>query len=130
MKKSLLSLLFLCFTFAMGAATPKIPLMQAFDGRYYDKPGVTISETRQPPANYYYSIKVESFKDNPESKKIVETLLEWANQTEKMAQSVNKTISAGKRKIILILPDGINVGVDYDISLSHMRVYLQSKTPL
>ena len=124
MKKYLLAFSFLCVSFIISAASPSLPLLQAFDGRYIDKEGVVIRETRHP-NNYYYSIDVKN------NQAVIKQLMDLTDETEKTADIVTKTMSKDKRQIILNLKENnINVGIDYNTAETHIKIYIQSSKPL
>lgn len=127
MKKLLLLFSFLTVWVVGMAQTKPIPLTNAFDGRYNDLKGVSISLIEQP-GNYYYSIDV---KDNPE---IVAQILKWTDETEKEASNKVTNIKDGKRVIVLnFYEDGeglINVGVSYPVDKDSIRMFMQSNKPI
>lgn len=107
------------------AQNPSLPLFQAFDGRYNNEEGVKITEIIQPSSNnYYYSIAV---KDNSQ---IINQLIDWFEETEKYANSINKTINSGKYNIILFIPESdINIGIEYPADKNKVSIYMQSNKP-
>ena len=123
MKKIILIFTLLMTFVGASAQTSTLPLFQAFDGRYNDKKGVTIYEVKQP-GNYYYSIDV---KDNPD---IIRQLEIWTEETEKLSNGMNKTISEGNIWEVFFIPENkINVGVRFPTDKSKYNVYLQSSEP-
>lgn len=125
MKKIILITFFAFQALIIFAKSPEVPLYNAFDGRYNKEKGVTISEITQP-NNYYYSIQVY---ENP---KIISQLLSWADSSEKLANSINKSISSGFYNIVYQIPfddTEINVGLRYPDDKSYINVFLQSDKP-
>lgn len=123
MKRILLIIVLLTGSMVALAKSPKIPLCQAFDGRYNNSKGVKIYEVKQT-GNYYYSITV---KDDPE---IISQLQKWVKETENLANSISTSISDGNYNIILFLPDSqLNVGISYPGDNSKINIFLQSSYP-
>ena len=123
MKKLVILLFILVSGFSSFAKGPTVPLCQAFDGRYNNSDGVKIFESRQK-NNYYYSIDVS---DNQE---IINQLKAWAEETEKLADSVSTSISNGKYNTVLIIPDSeINIGIIYSDDKDRIKIFLQSPHP-
>ena len=123
MKKLVILLFILVSGFSSFAKGPTVPLCQAFDGRYNNSDGVKIFESRQK-NNYYYSIDVS---DNQE---IINQLKAWAEETEKLANSVSTSISNGKYNTVLIIPDSeINIGIIYSDDKDRIKIFLQSPHP-
>lgn len=125
MKKLVLIVIFAMQTFLLFAQNPSLPLFQAFDGRYNNEQGVTISEISQS-NNYYYSIKV---RDNQE---IVDQLLYWAKDSEKFSHSISRSISNGKYNIVFQVPyedTEINVGLRYPDDKKKIDIFMQADRP-
>ena len=124
MKKIVLFCLFGISMLTMVAQKPVIPLMQAFDGRYYKEEGVSITEITQP-SNYYYAIDVEG------NKKIINQLVTWFKATEEIAENVTRRISNGNYNVVLNIGSDpiINIGAKYPDDLSEIRIFLQSCEP-
>lgn len=125
--KSLLTFLLLSIGFISASAKePVIALSQAFDGRYNDKEGVSISISRSP-GNYYYSIKTG------ENMEVSRQLKEWVAQDIKKATSTVENIHDGKRSLIISiqLDNTVNIGVKYfKDDEAPASVWLQSAEPL
>lgn len=113
------------------AKPPVIPLMQAFDGRYNDSKGISISIIEQPD-NYFYSIYVKN------NSSIISQLIEWVKETEKLADSKVNDIYNGNYSILLNITgnknkdkdSAISVGVDYPADKSKIDIFLQSSKPI
>lgn len=122
MKKIIFIASFLIQTLLIAAQQPVLTIYQAFDGRFNNEEGVTISEIIQP-GNYYYSIRAQ------DNQQIIDQLLEWAESGESLSNSITKNIKNGKYSIVYQVPmeeAEINVGIRYPYDKSKVHIFLQS----
>lgn len=107
MKRIFLLFTLVLFFIPSWADEPMLSVVQAFDGRYRNEKGVSISLSRIP-GNYYYYIYVNG------NSGISKQLQKWVEQDEKKAETVMESTTDEIRTLLMVVePGDVSIGVSY-----------------
>ena len=112
--KYLFNIVLVILTWVGVTAETRLPVMQAFDGRYDRVKGVSISIIQQT-GDCYYSITVEG------NKKIIRQILEMVKETEAMINDKSIDIYKVNSKTMMNIPVIVNDSHTNDCSKTNKK---------